>query len=377
MRRRNLARLLEILRLEGRQSRPELASLSGLSLPSVHRLAADLMRLGLVEEATDTAPRDTRAGRPPVWLRFRDDAARLAGVDVGSETTRVALATLDGRIEQTTSIPTADIGDDLTGGLVHTIRQLHAHPRKQPLVAVGVGVPSVVDADGVLTRPWIRGDWTGLPLAEQLSGTLGCSATVAQDNHLSALAENSAEGTAPHARSVVVLEVGVGVGAGLVLDGEVISGSTGGLGRLAKWPYPAPARAKELGSSLGELLVADSLVRQYTARGGHASLRDAVELFASAADGDRTARAVVRWAGTCLGDTILRIGLLLDPAVVVIGGGLGSSFAQLEPHLEKPLAVMAVPPEIRQSVLGTEAVALGGIIAAERYVPGWLADRLD
>lgn len=383
LRNRNLLLLLQALRAHEPRSRAQLAEEVGLSVPSAHRLVSDLSAMGWVEPtdqvASNLEPRPSRQGRPTTWFRFRDELAVLVGIDVGSRTTRVARGTLSGQIETVDEIATADLQDDLGGRLTRTIQQLvasHSSEARQ-LAGVAVGVPSVVDGEGVLVRPWLKDSWLNLPLRSQLEGALGCPVTVAQDNHLSALAECSPSGTSPGVRSILVVELGIGIGAGMALDGNLVTGAHGGLGRLMGWPCTAPRGGRELGASLGELITADGLVRQYTWRGGRRTLQDGASLLEAAQAHDQAAATVVRWAAGRLADVLLRLSLAVDPDVIVLGGGLGRGLHQagLVPDLDELPHRPAVP--VMASVLGAESVVTGALLAAEEHTAGWLATQIE
>lgn len=378
VRRRNLLALLDALRGQPTMSRVQLAGRTGLSVPSVHRLVADLVAMGWVEP-TDDASSVPRQGRPTTWLRFRGELAGIVGVDVGSQTTRFSFGSLSGELESTLHVPTDDLHDDPAKTLAAIIRRAHPPGRtgSRPLASVAVGVPSVVDAAGVLVRPWRKDRWTNLPLRAQLSRRLGCAVTVAQDNHFSALAEASPHGTAPGASSMLVVELGIGIGAGLALGGGFVTGAHGGLGRLMGWPCRAPRGAGHLGADLGELVTAGGLVSQYRWRGGSRRLSGGAELMEAAASGDQTAATVVRWAGRELGDVLTRLAMVLDPEVIVLGGGLGRGLhgAGLVPPLVAGPGRPA--PELRSSRLGPDAVVTGALLAAEERVPAWIAGQIE
>lgn len=378
LKRRNLLLLMNTLRSGGSMSRAQLADAVGLSVPSVHRLVGELISREWVSAAPDGRG-PIRPGRPTMQFRLADRRAVIAGVDVGSETTRLVVGSLGGEVLATRHVPTGMLHVDLAGGLLREIRALRTHAvgAAPPVAAVGIGVASVVDDDGVLVRPWLATAWSGLPLRALVARRLSCAVTVAQDNHFAALAESSETGTAARAGSLVVLELGVGCGAGLVLHGELVTGAGGGLGRLMGWPCTAPRGMRSLGSTLGELLTAEGLLAQYRARRGvRRGLTDGAALLAVAQSGDQVAGRVLDWAGRELAATLRRIGWLLDPEVIVVGGGLGRALfdAGLVP-VGEPL-VPAGSVHVRTSVLGADAVMIGGLLAAGKHVPDWWAAQL-
>jgi DNA-binding Lrp family transcriptional regulator len=127
----NLARIVDELRHAGALSRSEVARRVGVSLPTAHRLVSDLADLQLVEEEEPEAD-SSRLGRPPVVYRFREDAGLLAGIDIGNETTRMAITTLSGRVITAQAVTSDRLGPDLSGALVAAITEMGRGSASQP-----------------------------------------------------------------------------------------------------------------------------------------------------------------------------------------------------------------------------------------------------
>jgi glucokinase len=384
----NLARMTQELQDAGVLSRAELARRAGLSVPTAHRLIADLVELGLAQRKP--APEgDGRPGRPPVLYRFRDEIALLAAADIGNETTRLAVTTLSGRVLGRASMSSSRIRPPMARTLASRIRHLisqipapdeglRAGVRTRwpasALAATGIGVAAVVDARGVLCAPPVHRSWDGIPLRASLTALLGCQVAVAQDDHLSPVAESSDHGTFPGASSLLVLEIGRGIGVGLTIDGEPVAGAGHRFGRIAGWPVSQTAGAGPLpGRTLGECLGARGLVRQYRAAGGSAAVRDGAGLAAAARAGDGPAEAVFEWAAREVGEIVTRLRLLCDPEAIVIGGGLSRAFDLLEPGVAAALPA-GVP--VARSVLGEQAVVTGAVLAARSLARYWLSEQL-
>ena len=367
----NLARIVDELRQAGVLSRSEVARRVGISLPTAHRLVSDLADLEIVEEEEPETD-NSRLGRPPVVYRFREDAGLLVGVDVGNETTRLALTTLSGRVITAQAVTSDRLGSDLSGALVAKIADLVSsagHAMAQ-LAGAGVGIAASVDPAGFLRAPPIHSEWDGLPLGDELGRELGCEVTVAQDDHLSPIAESSAAGTFPGASSLLVIEIGRGIGVGMTLDGVPIAGAHRRFGRIAGWPVTGPSGAP---GTLGDHLVTGGLVRLYHEQGGSREVRDGAALAVAARGGDRQAQEVFDWAAVSIADLVSRLQLLCDPQAVVIGGGLARAYDLLEPGMAGRL-----PPRLKvaRSVLGEQAVVVGAVFVAGSHVDSWLRNRL-
>jgi predicted NBD/HSP70 family sugar kinase len=376
----NLGRVVRELRSAGALSRAEVACRSGVSVATGHRLISDLAESGLVQEQPITSG-PARLGRPPVVYRFRDDVALLAAADVGNETTRLAVTTLAGHTLASCSLSSDRLDDRLAGTLADRFAELArqaAGPADagRPLAGAGIGIASAVDADGILHAPPLHKSWDGLPVRESLAAQLGCQVSVAQDDHLSPVAESSDAGTFPGTSSLLVLEIGRGIGVGMTIGGAPVSGARQRFGRIADWPVASqPGSGRPLcGSTLGECLVAGGLVSQYQAAGGAPAVRDGAALAAAARVGDELAQAVFAWAAREIADLVVQLHLLCDPEAVVIGGGLARSYDLLEPAI----TAAARPRRLRvaRSVLGDQAVIAGAVLAASSLADGWLTDRL-
>jgi glucokinase len=241
------------------------------------------------------------------------------------------------------------------------------------MVGVAVGIAASVDpASGRLARASVHRGWDGLPLRAMLEDSLSCPVVVEQDDHLSALAELSDRGTVPGASSLVVVNYGRGIGAGVVVGGEVIRGARGRAGRIALWPSSG-----QPDTTLDRQLLPDSLVAAYQARGGTEPVRDGASLCRSARDGDLVARELIQGAARSLADVFLRLAITFDPEAMVMGGGFAGSFDLFEHQIRRALSGIPEPPAVKPSLISGQAVLIGGLIAADPLLSKWLADRVS
>jgi glucokinase len=344
----------------------------GVSLPTAHRLISDLADLQVVEEEKPEADA-SRLGRPPAVYRFRDDAALLAGMDVGNETTRLAVTSLSGRVIASQALTSDQLGRDLAdtvAGRIGDMLSSTGHELSQ-LAGAAAGIAAAVDADGILRAPPLHRAWDGLPLRDELRTRLGCDVTVSQDDHLSPIAESSDAGTFPGTSSLLVVEIGRGIGVGMTLDGVPISGARQRFGRIAGWPAGGPDGSPA--GTLGERLVTSGLVSQYHERGGAREVRDGAALAAAGRHGDVRALDVFDWAAGQIADIVNRLQQLADPQAIVIGGGLARAYDLLEPRMAPRLMAGL---KVARSVLGEQAVVVGAVLVASSFVDSWLDNRL-
>jgi len=369
----NCLRIVAALRAATSMSNSEVAREVGLSVPAVHRLMSELVAAGLVDEI-GPASETVAIGRPAAIYRFRGEAGFLAGVDVGNGTTRVILTDLNFTERASLSFLTRDLATDLSSVLSETVSRVHAQQGEgaAPLVGVGVGVSASVDPrSGELHGLPVLTNYEGLKLSRELEDVLACPVAVQQDDHYSALAESSDLGSYPRASSLLVLEIGYGIGVGMCSRGQLLEGFRGRFGRIAGWP-PSVANDYLPGDTLGAVLTTPGLVLQYRNRGGHFPIHDGLGLVEAARAGEAEAVAVLEWATEEIVETIRRLSHLCDPEVVVLGGGLSQAYEEFAPTLEVRLPDVLVVP----SLLKDRAVVIGAILEASGFVEPWLRSRL-
>ncbi len=375
MRVSNLMRLFQELRQGDMLSRSDLARRTHLGVPTVHRLIEDLLAADLIEEIP--AVQDSRVrGRPAVTYRLLERGVLVAGVDFGNDSARFAIGATSGRILISRTKRSSPLQRRLVEGIAEEIEQLIAEigASRANLTGIGIGVPAVVDPlSGVLRNPPQHRYLQNLPLGQMLQDRMGCSALVRQDDHFAAVAEASSAGTFPGANPLMVLEIGAGIGAAMMVDGVTVMGAQGRFGRIAGWPVSTPRRGVAK-STLGASLVASGLVEDYHRRGGKGQVFDGLSLFTAAAAGDTIADAVLAWAGREIAELVIRLQRLCDPACIVLGGGFARGFAVLDPHLQPHLPAEIV---LAPSVLGENAVAIGAILSALPFAENWVSQRLS
>jgi len=376
MRHANLGNLLSIVRSAETIPRSELAARTGLTIPTVHRLLAELLQMGFVEEDHSPSPA-RRSGRRPTWYRFRADICYVVSVDIGNETTRAALASADGAVVAVAEMKTPQIAGHLIEGVASLILRLHANNggHAAPLVGVAVGLSASVSPETgvVLHAPHYHG-WEGMQIRTLLEQRVGCRVFVEQDDHLSIVGEVGEGGAAHNVASTLVLNVGKGIGVGHLIDGQVLRGHHGAAGRIADWPLRLVGIEDH--RTVSDVLVADAMVATYHRRGGTLEVFDGRSLCAVARANDEIARSVVEEAAAVLGRIFWCLALDRDPEVMIFGGGLAESFDLFAQPLNKVLASLPFTIEVIPSMLGDQAVVRGGIPVALQGFDEWVQERL-
>ncbi|WP_344661016.1 ROK family transcriptional regulator [Catenulispora subtropica] len=384
--------LLDRLRADGATSRAELARLTGLSKPTVSTALGRLEHGGLVREIGKQAV--AGRGRSPVLYEADPTAGYAFGVDVGRSWIRVGLADLDGTVVARVDEPnTAADADGIVDAIVAQARRVCAEAgveRSRVLHAV-VGSPGVIDtATNELRYAVNLPGWGRREVTDRLAESLGTGLELLNDANLAALGEYAA-GAGRGRRLFVYLLVGTGLGAGIVLDGRLFPGARGAAGEIGYLPYGTPqseggredrgARGRHEGhegheergsregradhaSSRGLLedaAAADSIVAAARAL-GLADTASAKQVFLAARAGSETALEVVRREAERLALAVAAISAVIDPELVVLGGGIGDSADLLLDPLREALERMTpLVPELAASELGANAVLQGAL----------------
>ncbi|MGA5820252.1 ROK family protein [Kitasatospora sp. NPDC094028] len=358
--------LLELLRTGGGSSRAQLARDTGLSKPTVSAALAELERAGLVRAAGRVAP---ERGRTAVLYEVDPTAGYVLGVDVGRARLRVAVADLAGAVVARRDV--ANRGRSADAVVDAVVEAAHGATAEAGLTAADIvhaviGTPGVWDERrrGVRYATSLPG-WGRPGLFDRIGAGLGTAVTVANDANLAALGEYTL-GAGRGSRMFAYLLVGTGLGVGVVKDGELLLGAHGGLGEIGL--VPLPGRPGEPVATIEQEAAADAVVRAALDFGldpGPAGRVTAAQVFERARAGDGAALRAVRQEAERLAYAVAVLAAVLDPDLVVLGGGLGTSADLLLEPLERALHRLApMRPTLAPSLLGEDAVLLGAVATA-------------
>jgi predicted NBD/HSP70 family sugar kinase len=300
-------------------SRADIARRTGLTRTSVGDLVADLERDGLAE---DVGRGPSTGGKAPTLISLIDDARHAVTLDLGERAFTAALLDLRGRIVRRTTRELDGADGDQAIALVHDlIDDLLAEPH-QPILGIGVGTPGIVDADGTI-RWAVNLSWTDLPLARNLREHYGYPTIVTNDSRAAAIAIHLfRDDRDERPANLVAIKVGRGIGAGLVLDGELFGGDgdgAGEIGHIVVEPDGAECHCGRFGC-LETVASAPAILRAAADAG--LSETTLPGLAAAAATGDGAALAVTRAAGRALGTAVANLIGILDVREIVVHGSV-------------------------------------------------------
>ncbi|TDE56077.1 ROK family transcriptional regulator [Nonomuraea mesophila] len=345
------------LRSAGPLTLSALAERTGLSRPSTKEVVDELMRLGWVEE---TPPAQGTIGRPARRYRFRATSGHLVGLDIGGHNIRAALSDLNGEILAETRQPVQPDTplDERLAAIERTVASCLALAGKtiDDVWIVAAGTIGVVTPEGRIRYCAAIPAWTGLDLAGHLRGMFPCEVLVENDSRLAAKSE-AVRGAVRDASDVVFLHVGRRMGAAVIIGGKVHRGFGAAAGEIAMLPQ-------------AQLFDASEHLQNCPVIPEDTSPADAAGYtLAAARAGDPVALAAVERYVDDLAVGTSAMVLLLDPQVVVLGGGFSRSADVLLPRLRERLERACIrPPELRASTLGDECVVTGAIDYAVAHI---------
>lgn len=374
IRRQNLATVLRRLVEGGPRSRAGLAVQTGLTRATVSALVDQLAGMGLVTVADEHVRRGP--GRPARPVMVRDDAIAVLGVQVEADHLRAVAAGPSGTTttSRALDIAIADrapaVGLDAVTDLVRQVLGDVADAGSRP-VGVTIAVPGLVEPTGrsVLVAPNLG--WRDVAVVDALEAGLGddrrapLAIRVDNEANLTALAELRCFGT-PAPSPLLVVSAGIGVGAGLVVDGEVFRGAHGfggELGHLVVEPGGALCRCGNHGcleTVVGRLHVA----RQLGLDAPAADWADRLVAAGADARADELLERVVEAIASALVSAID----LFDPAGIVLSGDLAPLAAQVAPQVRQRVDARVLGArwahyEVRPSTLAADAVVTGAVAA--------------
>jgi predicted NBD/HSP70 family sugar kinase len=354
----NRAMVLQHLFHSGPGSRADLARSTGLTRVTVSDLVASLMTEGLVSEL-GVRP-EGKVGKPGTLVGLRTDAYQIVAVDLADDETMhgAVLGLSGGVLERRTATLDGRTGAAAVEALVDLCRGLVA-AADQPVLGVGVGSPGVIDDHGVVVEAPNR-DWYDLPLAADLSRALDLPVHVGNDANTQALGEFT-YGGAPGS-GLLVLTVGGGVGAGIVLDGALVQGHRHAAGELGHVTAVDDRDAVE-GSPLGP--------PQECACGRYGCLETvlAVPALRRRIDGlapDAAARALAA-VGRRLGIVLAPVVSALNLAEIVVSGPpelLGGPLLEAASAAlrERTMPVVSSGLQLRMTSLGEDGALSGAAV---------------
>ncbi len=363
--RANLERVVRAVRMAGSLTQAEIARTTGLSAATVSNIVRELKDGGTVEVTPTSA-----GGRRARSVALSGDAGIVVGVDFGHAHLRVAVGNLAHRVLAEETEP-LDVDASAAQGMERAealVGRLIAASGIAPdkVVGVGLGVPGPIDvATGTLGSTAILPGWAGTNPRDDLAARLGVPVYVDNDANLGALGElvwGSGRGVA----DLAYIKVASGVGAGLVISGQIYRGPGGTAGEIGHITLDESGPVCRCGNrGCLETFTAARYVLPLL-HSSHGPDLTMERMVALAREGDPGCRRVVSDVGRHVGSGVANLCNLLNPSRVVLGGDLAEAGDLVLDPIRDSVARYAIPSAARQlsvlpGALGSRAEVLGAL----------------
>lgn len=314
----NRSAVLAHLGAHGPTSRADLARALGVSPALMTSITRGLLADSLVVELEHSP---SQGGRPARMLGLAASAGRAIGVKVAADHVAFVEVGIEGAVRRTASEPFDATASTALGLLTELLARFIEGGSREPLLGIGVGVPGAVDnqASGLVDSPMLG--WHQVPVGPALRRAFALPVLVENNVNALAVAERL-YGVGRSYTTFLAVTIGTGVGAGIVVDGVVLRGSTGGAGELGHLPVVEEGPVCFCGNRgcLEALIGESALVRAARERGVIAASGGIAALKAAADAGDPAATAIFSEAGHLLGRSLAGVVHLLDPEIVIVLG---------------------------------------------------------
>ncbi len=360
----NRSAILEIIRRESPIARTTIAKRLDVSLPTVMRIVDKLIDEGFVRPQGET---EWSGGRRRPLLEFNSHGNVVLGVDMGGTKLYGALSEISGRIIAEEELDRKGAaGEDCYRLLTKLIDDLLDCPelRGRRVRGIGVGAPGITHhAAGVVKWAYTL-NWKDFPLKARLNKRYKLPITVDNDVNLAALGELWF-GAGQDAQNMILITIGAGIGAGIIIDGTLYRGSSEASGEIG---HMIPGR-EFLGKTyidfgvLESMASATGMVKKIPKNAAAAGNPSPEAIFEAAKQGQVWARNIVDDAVDTLTIAIANLSVLLDPELIVLGGALTPLAGNLAVWISKRMQG-SIPslPRLEVSNLGLRATVMGAIV---------------
>jgi glucokinase len=335
----NLREVLRLLRAHNPCSCSDLARFSGLSVPTVAASVSRLEHMGLAKRLGKGS---SSGGRPPDLLRFNESYCYVAGIEISDTQIRLSIANLTGEVIGESE---GEIGEkswpmavvERMVSLLASLRESLRIPAKR-MLAVGVAAPGITDVNAgvVVSVPTMQG-WENVPLGRLLAERLHSQVIVENDVNIAALGEHT-YGLAQGEPNFAFVHIGRGVGAGLIVNGQIHHGPEWTAGEIGYLPVPGcsvqAVRKSQMGaleSAIGSVGIERQWRELSSASGSDPGASPcATQILDLALEGDPTARRILNNVSECVATVCSYLSLILNCSLIVFGGELGMHPALLQ-----------------------------------------------
>lgn len=392
VRRLNQIKILNLIRERKSISRADIAKITGLSPPTVTRAVGELIKPHRL--AIEVGEGQSQGGRPPVLVRFNGEQNLVIGIDLGTTQIHGVLSDLDGKVISEIRIPT-DVqtgADGVLKRVENVIGRLveDSCVDARRILGIGMAVAGLIDRDRKIVTFSPDFGWKNVDIRRALSTEPDMPIIFDNVTRVMALGELW-YGVGKRFSNFVCINVGYGIGSGIIIDGKPLHGAEGFAGEFGHFTLDkdSPVRCKCGNYGCLEALASGHAIgvsaQSALAEGRASVLRDMchndvnavnAEMVAAAAkQGDGVAREVFLQAMEYLGTGIAGLITLLNPQAVVIGGGVSQAgdlfFGSIREQVAKramnkhgaSVKILPVTLGMRSAVMGAVSLILNEVLS--------------
>ncbi len=289
------------------------------------------------------------------------------GIDIGGTTVKLGLVSREGDLLDKREFPTfRDVGATFDDIADHMRQVMESFPDCF-CVGAGIGVPGPVVNQSLVIH-CVNLGWQNINIAQELASRASVPVRVANDANLAALGE-CWQGAGKGCRNLVLFTIGTGVGGGVICDGRIIAGATGGGGEVGHMTVPFHSDWQCCCGRKGCLEATASATGIIRAARQFSPFKEmekvtAKDVYDAAAAGDENAKAVVKEAADALGYAAGAVSCIVNPEMIILGGGVSAAGSALLAPVEAAFktSVLDACADVRFALaqLGNNAGIFGG-----------------
>ncbi|WP_165822514.1 ROK family transcriptional regulator [Paenibacillus montanisoli] len=344
-------------------SRVELVERTDLTSGTLTNLTQDMIRGGIIRESESS---HGSVGRKRMLLRLDTENYRIIGIDIGRNAFEVVLTDLAGRVIAASEGSTAgmDNPDSILDLITPSVQKMKAlsSDSGNKLLGIGVSIPGPMDMQqGILLDPPNFPGWEQYPVRAELEKRMEATVLINDDARSSAFAERWF-GLGRTTSHLVHITMGIGIGGGVVMNGEMLYGANGlygQIGHITVVHNGEPCACGNLGcwETVGSI---PGIMRNWT--DGHG--KTIMNFFEAVQRNDREAARTLEYTLSILTDALTNLFNVYDPDVIVMGGKLYPYLSRYMPEIRKRVQSRVYPfvrerVRIEASTFGTSQSAVG------------------
>lgn len=360
----NKSIILNKIRTQGPISRAQIARETNLTRPTVSSNVKELIDQNIVEES-DVG--QSQVGRKPTMLVINHGAFCILGVDAGPDTIKCVVSDLSGKVLERAETQLQLPIDN--GGFLHalknSIQECLVKTSGKDVIGIGVAMHGVVDIEtGVLLFAPNLG-LMDIPVKEELENTFGLEVKVENDARAMALGEFWF-GDHGELESMLAVNIGRGVGAGLIIDGKLYHGSSDIAGEIGHMTIDLHGQVCECGNRgcLQTFIAGPAISRKINEQLGESLTAE--QVFERALGGDEACIEVLSQTGSALGVGLTNLIHIVNPEKIILGGGVSKAQQFLLPAIRETIRASALTQsasrtKVEITKLGDDATLIGAV----------------